>query len=315
MKVKELLHEIQTNPEYQALDELSFIRKIYIEIGKNKTFDVRYYFGNTATQKQIYRLAKKRTGVEDRLNDREIICYSLARQCEYIFKKLGYSCTVTHEPKELEHVFNILTLKNGDRIKLDLQSDLEFIQTGRRTRHFGTTDDEYILLSEILEDEIARAERNIGYTNENGEYTDEVINSVISNLSDLPLAERVTSFINDEDIIKISADMGYMQQYSFYYKMLTSLAENEIWKKLYIFPCKMSQEEYTSCIFIREQEPTVFLYSNKHNRFLNVDIEKIPDLQEEGLRLGVRGTENGVKLLRRAITERRRKLDDSEQSL
>ena len=40
-------------------------------------------------------------------------------------------------------------------------------------------------------------------------YTDEVINSVISNLSDLPLAERVTSFINDEDIIKISADMGY----------------------------------------------------------------------------------------------------------
>lgn len=315
MKVKELLHEIQTNPEYQALDELSFIRKIYIEIGKNKTFDVRYYFGNTATQKQIYRLAKKRTGVEDRLNDREIICYSLARQCEYIFKKLGYSCTVTHEPKELKHVFNILTLKNGDRIKLDLQSDLEFIQTGRRTRHFGTTDDEYILLSEIPEDEIACADRNIGYTNENGEYTDEVINSVISNLSDLPLAERVTSFINDEDIIKISADMGYMQQYSFYYKMLTSLAENEIWKKLYIFPCKMSQEEYTSCIFIREQEPTVFLYSNKHNRFLNVDIEKIPDLQEEGLRLGVRGTENGVKLLRRAITERRRKLDDSEQSL
>ena len=58
MKVKELLHEFQTNQDYQELDELSFIRKIYIEIGKNKTFDVRYYFGNTATQKQIYRLAK-----------------------------------------------------------------------------------------------------------------------------------------------------------------------------------------------------------------------------------------------------------------
>ncbi len=258
MKVKELLREIQTNPEYQELDELSFIRKIYIEIGKNKTFDVRYYFGNTATQKQIYRLAKKRTGVEDRLDDREIICYSLARQCEYIFKKLGYSCTVTHEPKELEHVFNILTLKNGDRIKLDLQADLEFIQTRRRTRHFGTTDDEYVLLTEVPTEELERVDRNIGYTSETGEYTDEVINSVISNLSDLPLAERVTSFINDEDIIKISADMGYMQQYSFYYKILTSLAENEIWKKLYIFPCKMSQEEYTSCIFIREQEPTVF---------------------------------------------------------
>ena len=99
------------------------------------------------------------------------------------------------------------------------------------------------------------------------------------------------------------------------YGIINDKNENEIWKKLYIFPCKVSQEEYTSCIFIREQDPTVFLYSNKHNRFLNVDIERIPDLQEEGLRLGVRGTENGVKLLRRAITERKRKLDDSEQSL
>ena len=176
-------------------------------------------------------------------------------------------------------------------------------------------DREYVLLTEVPTEELERVDRNIGYTSETGEYTDEVINSVISNLSDLPLAERVTSFINDEDIIKISADMGYMQQYSFYYKMLTSLAENEIWKKLYIFPCKMSQEEYTSCIFIREQEPTVFLYSNKHNKFLSVDIDKIPDLQEEGLKLGVRGTENGVKLLKRAITERKRKLEDSEQSL
>ena len=315
MKVKELLHEFQTNPKYQELEELSFIRKIYIEIGKNKTFDVRYYFGNTSTQKQIYRLAKKRTEVEDRLDNREIICYSLARQCEYIFKKLGYNCTVTHEPKELEHVFNILTLKNGDRIKLDLQSDLEFIQTGRRTRHFGTTDDEYVLLTEVPTEELERADRNIGYTNESGEYTDEVISAVISNLAGLPLTERVSKFINNEDIISISKDMGYMQQYSFYYKMLTSLAENEIWKKLYIFPCKISEEEYTSCVFIRDQEPTVFLYSNKHNRFLNVDIDKIPALQEEGLRLGVRGTENGVKLLRKAITERRRKPDDSEQSL
>lgn len=52
MKVKELLEDIKSNEEYKKLDELSFIRKIYIEIGKNKTFDVKYYFGNTETQKK-----------------------------------------------------------------------------------------------------------------------------------------------------------------------------------------------------------------------------------------------------------------------
>ena len=34
-----------------------------------------------------------------------------------------------------------------------------------------------------------------------------------------------------------------------------------------------------------------------------------------GGEIGRKGTENGVKLLKRAITERKRKLEDSEQSL
>lgn len=71
MKVKELLEDIKSNEEYKKLDELSFIRKIYIEIGRNKTFDVKYYFGNTETQKKIYNLARRRTEVEkDWMNER-----------------------------------------------------------------------------------------------------------------------------------------------------------------------------------------------------------------------------------------------------
>ncbi len=206
MKVKELLEDIKSNEEYKKLDELSFIRKIYIEIGRNKTFDVKYYFGNTETQKKIYNLARRRTEVEKRLDEREIICYSLARQCEYIFKNLGYSCTVTHEPKELEHVFNILTLKDGRRIKLDLQSDLEFIQTGRKTRYFGTSDNEYVLLDELPEKEIIEADRNIGYPNKEVEYSDETINSIINNLKGLPLTERVSSFISNNEINEISKE-------------------------------------------------------------------------------------------------------------
>ena len=315
MKVKELLEDIKNNEKYNKLDELSFIRKIYIEIGKNKTFDVKYYFGNTKTQKKIYNLARKRAEVEKRLDEREIICYSLARQCEYIFKKLGYNCTVTHEPKELEHVFNILTLNDGRRIKLDLQSDLEFIQTGRRTRNFGTADDEYILLSKIPEEEIAKADKNIGYPNEDGEYTDETINTIINNLKGLPLAERVSKFINNEQINEISKDMGYMQKYAFFYKMLSSLAENEIWNKLFIFPCEIKQKEYTSCIYVNDKIPKTYLYSNKHNMFLRVDISKINALQEEGLKLGISGNENGVKFLKRVIREQKRKQEDPEESL
>ena len=315
MKVKELLHKIEENPEYKDLDELSLIRKVYIEIGRNRTFDTKYYFGNTAMQKKIYKLAMPKIGIEQKADKSEIICYTLARQCEYIFNKLGYRCIVTCGLKPLDHVFNILTLKNGDRIKLDLQSDLEFIQTGRRTRAFGASDKNHILLKEISSEEVERADRNIGYPNKSGKYTDEVIYSAITGLSGLPLTERIERFVKNEDIINLSKNMGYVQQYSFYHKMLNRIAENEFSKKLFIIPCKTNKGEYTSCIFVKDKDEKVYLYSNKHARFLNVAIEKLPMLQEEGLTLGIRGKENGLKLLRKTINNRRKKLEDSEQSL
>ena len=49
--------------------------------------------------------------------------------------------------------------------------------------------------------------------------------------------------------------------------------------------------------------------------FLGVGIDKISNLQEEGLKLGIRGNENGVKLLKRVISERNKKKDHEEQSL
>ena len=106
-----------------------------------------------------------------------------------------------------------------------------------------------------------------------------------------------------------------MQKYAFFYKMLSSLAENEIWNKLFIFPCEIKQKEYTSCIFVNDKIPKTYLYSNKHNMFLRVDISKINDLQEEGLKLGISGNENGVKFLKRVIREQKRKQEDPEESL
>lgn len=49
--------------------------------------------------------------------------------------------------------------------------------------------------------------------------------------------------------------------------------------------------------------------------FIRVDICKINALQEEGLKLGISGNENGVKLLKRVIREQKRKQEDPEESL
>ena len=109
--------------------------------------------------------------------------------------------------------------------------------------------------------------------------------------------------------------MKYGKSFLYFLKMLSSLSENEIWKKLFIFPCEIKPEEYTSCIFVNDKIPKTYLYSNKHNMFLRVDISKINALQEEGLKLGISGNENGVKFLKRVIREQKRKQEDPEESL
>ena len=44
-----------------------------------------------------------------------------------------------------------------------------------------------------------------------------------------------------------------------------------------------------------------YLYSEKDNRFVSVSIQKLAELEKDGLVLGTRERTNGVKLLKKAI--------------
>ena len=56
MTKKDLVEEIiQNMPD--GLTKLEKARYIYIELGKQRRFDTRYYYGNTSTRKRVYREA------------------------------------------------------------------------------------------------------------------------------------------------------------------------------------------------------------------------------------------------------------------
>ena len=78
-------------------------------------------------------------------------------------------------------------------------------------------------------------------------------------------------------------------------------------KKVYIFNCyrtnKEGNKEYTICSFSEENDIKIYLFSKKNRKFLQVDIDKMDELQKEGLILGVIPKENGSNKLKKYIKE------------
>lgn len=307
MKIKELLKRINEDPEYTSLDELSMIKKAYIEIGLNRTFSPVYYFGNTKAQQKIYSLSRKKIKTADKADERTIICYSLARQCQFLFTELGYECKVEHTGDN--HVFNSLRLHSGRSIKLDLQKDLEYIQTGRKTRFFGEFDSDAPWFYVIPEDIQKQIDRNIGYPNERGIYNDEKVEEVEKNIAGMSISDKMEKLLTNPDIIEMTKDTQFMQKYAFFYKMIDKNFEGNMWQKVFLIPCKM-KDDYTSIIYVKDKSyKQAFIYSEKNKRYMKVALEKIPELEEQGLKIGIQGKEFGVKLLKRDIKEKLKELE------
>ncbi len=303
MKIKELLKRINEDPEYTSLDELSMIKKAYIEIGLNRTFSPVYYFGNTKTQQKIYSLSRNKIKTVDKADQRTIICYSLARQCQFLFTELGYDCYVEHVEGD-NHVFNSLVLTNGRSIHFDLQNDLEYIQTGRKTRFFGKYNEDAPWVYVVPEELQMKIDKNIRYPNERGIYNDDKIEEVEKNIAGMSISDKMEKLLTNPGIIEMTKDTQFMQKYAFFYKMIDKNFEGNMWQKVFIIPCKI-KDDYTSIIYVKDKAyKQAFIYSEKNKRYMKVSLEKIPELEEQGLKIGIQGKEFGVKLLKREIKEK-----------
>ncbi len=101
MNKREMIQYLKQNiPNFQGNDEEIEVKTalyIYVELGKIKSFDEKYYFGNSQTQKRIYHLAERQSKKVDEIAEKKkIICVSLTYK-ERRFLRVGIS-----EMKDLE---------------------------------------------------------------------------------------------------------------------------------------------------------------------------------------------------------------------
>ncbi|MCI8760601.1 MAG: hypothetical protein HFJ34_05750 [Clostridia bacterium] len=316
MKRKEMIDKLkQDMPNFYGNDEENEIKRalyLYVELGKMKSFDENYYFGNSQTRRRIYDLAEKlENNIEEIARKRKIICVSLTHLYCNIAREFGIYA-VASSPEEGGHINPIVRTKNRGTFVADLQLDLENIQTKSRLQHFEYKGN---LSKESKErfdkDTITQMLIEIGYIKDEREYKDEEVKKLKEKAKEKNPHEALKIVLEDEGLYRGNEDMESIEIDKFYRGMLKGVLPHFMGKKVFVFNCYRENEEkqrdYTLCAFSEEDGIRPYIFSKRDRRFLKVDIPKLKELQESGLKFGARQKENGAKKLQKYINQQTQK--------
>lgn len=316
MTKKEIIEYLKQNmPEFTG-DRIEKEKKIamyiYLELGKMKVFDEKYFFGNAETQEKIRRLSQRaKYNIEPIAENRKVVCITLSYLYKKILKEFGINCSISIPSDGDKHVFPIINFSNGQSIIADLQQDLHNIQTRSRTEHFGHAWEENG--EDLSEDEIFNIQKEIGYVKDESDYMNAKIEKLAKEVDGLQPDETLNRILNDNDVNAVLPDLGYIELYQYYKSLIFQTAEKYDRSKINYFNCyryigDSGEKEYCMCIYsVYKDKVDAYLSSTKSNKFLPVTLEKLDELEHKGLFLGATQKENGVKLLRRYINKDKQK--------
>ncbi len=94
---------------------------IYLELGKMKAFDEKYFFGNSKIKDKIYKMAKyAKYNVDSVAQKKKIVCVSLTYLCKSIYSEFGIKSYISTPNGGDKHIYNIIQFSDGKNIKADL---------------------------------------------------------------------------------------------------------------------------------------------------------------------------------------------------
>lgn len=175
MKIEEIIANAP-----KGLSKNYMMRYLYLELGKMYRRDISFFYGTNSEKIQIY---NQEINPNDE-NNRDIICKSIGKIYEEVFKRAGIKATCiskadskTGSTSPFPHVDMIVEGEEGKKYYMNPMDDLYRIQMGAKTRRFGTRTDKYDGLDYFEEDEIKKMDDALGYTY-NGMYMDEVFEMI-----------------------------------------------------------------------------------------------------------------------------------------
>lgn len=272
-----------------GLSIIEQIRYLYIELGKMVSFDERYWKGNSKMQKKIYRGSFHKK-IEDLRTDRRIICVSLSLMFQELLTEIGVYASLNQPDPEDPHMNNIV-LYVGKRYVMDLQRDLEYIQTNRRTRFFGKEKMAFATFDTITEEEEEAMDRKIGYyREENGgyDYAKDYLRDMKEQLqaSEMTLVQKVEFILAKSSEFKNLAQMHIVEKSKWYNLCFREcLTRKEIASISEAFLKRMSDDSLISTISVQDQAQghcTRFMYVEGNEKYYQMGEQELENLIKSG---------------------------------
>jgi len=297
MKLKEYISKLHSDVERLGLtDERDIVRYVYIDLGRLMNFNVHYTLGN---RKEKDRIANKLIGEEEAKESFEKrigVCRELSMILEMILSDFGFnietcrSTNVDDNGIQSKHVYNIITLSNGKRYRLDLEEDLEYIQSGAKTFFFGrpekSTDEPM-----YTDEELREVDQNrIGYIPE-GFYFEDMIWMLKKAVSgrDIALKDKFEFIANSFNKYRDMRSVMYRERSFFHSRVLEETLSEDEYNKIMINNCyKKSQngEKDFICIIsleLKGMEWAYYIYNEEKMTYEPISPAALIKMQKEGL--------------------------------
>ena len=320
MTKNELVEYFKQNmPTFTGTEEEIQVKKalyIYVELGKMKSFDEKYYFGNSEIRTKMKQLINIRTPSIDEISKkRKIVCYTLSCLYSSILKEFGIKSFI--ERMNSDHTYTRIMPQNGRTFIADLQMDLHFIQTKSRLRRFEYKGN----LSESSEERcdqraLTKMLIEIGYINDEKEYKNREVVNLMRLVEGKSAHEALKIILEDENLYAGNEDMESVEINKYYKGVLKNVVPNFYKNKIFAFNCHKVNEnkerQYTLCVYSYEKNIIKpYLYSKKNRKFIKVDIETLKKLKEQGLVFGRIKKELGARQLEKYVDNY--EVEESEQ--
>jgi hypothetical protein len=294
--------------ETAGFSELETIRYIYIDLGKRLTFDPNFYRGNSSQKTRAYRDSEKVDAPEKGMETGVIICKTSSRILEMVLNSLGIKTSIVSahdtENERCDHVYNVVRLKDGKLISIDLQLDLNSIQSHSRTKFFGL--DEWEKSPIINRFELEQIDKKIGYISDKDYYTDDYYDMMKYH------ADMLDDFYEKADLVFNNIEiwnnphMHYTERDWYHRKLVERIFTPEEVRKIKFLKCykkdSSGRRDYKQYVAIENgKKPILYRYNVEDYKYDQITPEEL--IQDEGNGLVIETGVYGLNQIRKSLQD------------
>lgn len=276
--------------ETEGFTEDEVVRYVYMNLGQRLSFNLEFSFGNSKKKREIYSNNGRRN-IAEQLKTNIIICKSASYILERILKAMGVNIetkVVPEDYRKCAHMFNVVKPKDGrEAYKIDLQTDLENIQSHTRTKEFGKSE-RAREISVISRDELERIDRKIGYIKNDYYYADEYLDLLKMNMRYFSDFREKVEFVLQNIDIYHNKEMKYAERKWHHETVIRELFTEEEQKQICVNDCYRitpQGKEYVTCISltIPKKGTSLYMFSVEDNNYREISVEELAHQVQEGL--------------------------------